>query len=148
MEDYTLWVIAYTAAGNYMGRATYVAHVGESVPFTSPSEIEIAFEKSSKIFLAPCYSFLDQYLVSESSQGPQIMQQTMVLPLGKSVHEKSGLWITPTNIKLLANEDSEDRELYVQLIERAKEHAFLIRARRSGISLADAPLDKLGRRLT
>jgi hypothetical protein len=71
----------------------------------------------------------------QTPQGLALAHNVMALPMGASLGEKSGLWVTPANIKIVGDEDLNDKNAYMSLIHKAEDMTTQQRAQRSGISL-------------
>lgn len=139
LKENPVGAVVYTASGNFIGYVRRAALDGEVYEVDDASAVLKAFSRGAKLFLSPCFGYFDNYHQQNTQQGLSMVHQQMALPMGSSLNEKAGTWVTAENLKLFEDEDDKDRSEYERTIAKAKDNANGQRGARLGLVAPGAP---------
>lgn len=139
LKENPVGAVVYTSSGNFIGYVRKAALDGEVYDVTTAAGVLQAFSRGARLFLSPCFGYFDNYHQQQTAQGLSMVHQQMALPMGCSLNEKAGTWVTAENMKLFEDEDDKDRSEYERVIAKAKDNANGQRGARSGILTPGGP---------
>lgn len=123
MSKSNMWVIAFTAAGDFLGYVRqamgYSGTIDNDISKGRCHHTSLRFPSTNVRFnLFPCYRLVEKF---ESDR-----HYIRLFPVAESSEEigeysGGGMWVTPVNLKIIGDDSAGDQEKYMRLIRRVKE---------------------------